>query len=561
MESITKLGPYKIIEEINHGDLSKVYQVKHQQKEYVQALKLFSDQLTAKNDFALTFNHDCPKLTGLSHPNIVTIHDYGQEDTHFYTVMDYIQGSTVKQLLQISGPFSLDLAFNILTNVISALAYAFEQGFTHLNLKSSNIFIASNGIALLSDFALSKGITLSTILDKSIPIENTADALAYFAPEQLYANMGKTGSASDIYSLGIILYEMLCGHPPFVDKVPILLAHMHISVTPEPLFYHQKDLPQWIQGVLDKMLAKDPLQRYQNLSELLLALKAPDTETASSEQACEISLKGKIINNRYRIDKLIAKPRQSMLYLGFDLHTEQSISIEVPTGSSHFIKMQHQRETETLLQIEHPGFVKIIDIIDLDEFQYIIREYTKGQKLSQIVKSEPMNVENTLLVMISILDSINYLHQRGLLQREISSEMVTITPDLQVKITSFILNKASDGSSASSGGLKESLEYTAPEKITNSIYDYRSEVYSLGILFYEILCGKPPFTSDLPIDIINMHLNKKAVFPAKIKENLPVELQNIVFKAIEKDPSKRYQSVQEMHDAVTDLLLSFTSHP
>jgi serine/threonine-protein kinase len=139
--------------------------------------------------------------------------------------------------------------------------------------------------------------------------------------------------------------------------------------------------------------------------------------------------------------------------------------------------------------------------------------------------------------------------------------MVTITPDLQVKITSFILNRASDGSSASSGGLKESLEYTAPEKITKSIYDYRSEVYSLGILFYEILCGKPPFTSDLPIDIINMHLNKKAVFPAKIKENLSVELQNIVFKAIEKDPSKRYQSVQEMHDAVTDLLLSFTSHP
>ena len=304
------------------------------------------------------------------------------------------------------------------------------------------------------------------------------------------------------------------------------------------------------------MLAKDPLQRFQSASELLTALKPPASTSTQPSEACEISLKGTIINHRYRIDTLIAKPRHSMLYLGFDLHSEQSISIEVPTGSSHFVKMQHQRELETLRQIDHPGFVKIVDIVDMDEFQYIIREYANGQKLSQLLKNEPMNVENSLLVMLSILDGINYLHQRGLLQREITSEMITITPDLQVKITSFVLSKLGDASSLSSGSFQEDLEYTPPEKITNSIYDYRSEVYSLGILFFELLCGKPPFYSGIPVDIIHMHLNKKAAFPSKQKESIPTPLQDIIFKAIEKDPSKRYQSVKEMHDAVQDFLLT-----
>jgi serine/threonine protein kinase len=539
MENIAKIGTYHFIEEIDRGDLSVVYQVKQSDKEEIKALKLFSDPLGTKRDFVLTFLQDCPLLKKLKHPNIVPILDYDQENHHLYVVMDFIKGSTIKQLLKKSGPFSLDLAVNILTNVATAMIHASQQGILHLNVKSSNVFIDSSGKALLSDFALCKGITLSTILDKSIPITDTASSLSYFAPEQLYSNMGKVGPASDIYALGILLYEMLCGRPPFVDKVPILLAHMHISVNPDPLFYHHKDLPAWIQELLDKMLAKDPLQRFQSTSELLTALNPPSSPSPHASETCEISLKGTIINHRYRIDTLIAKPRHSMLYLGFDLHTEQSISIEVPTGSSHFVKMQHQRELETLRQIDHPGFVKIIDIVDMDEFQYIIREYASGQKLSQLLKNEPMNVENSLLVMLSILDGINYLHQRGLLQREITSEMITLTPDLQVKITSFMLSKVGDASSLSSGSFQEDLEYTPPEKITNSIYDYRSEVYSLGILFFELLCGKPPFYSGIPVDIIHMHLNKKAVFPSKLKESIPVSLQELVLKAIEKDPDKR----------------------
>jgi serine/threonine protein kinase len=556
MENIEKLGPYQIISEIDHADLSRVYQVKHSDRESMEALKLFSDPLTENNTFALRFHHDCPLLQNLKHQHIVSLTDFGSEQQQLYVVMKLVEGNTIKQILQKSGPFSLDLAVNILTNIAKALIQASQQGILHLNIKSSNVFIDSSGKALLSDFGLSKGINLSSILDKSIPIHDAAASLSYFAPEQLYSNMGEVGPASDIYALGILLYEMLCGRPPFVDKVPILLAHMHISVTPEPMFYHRKDLPAWIQEILDSMLAKDPLQRFQSASEFLSALQAPSHQDTPSQEACEVSLKGTIIHHRYRIDTLISKPRHSMLYLGYDLHTEQSISIEVPTGSSHFVKMQHQRELETLQQIDHPGFVKIIDIVDIDEFQYIIREYAQGQKLSQILENEPLNVENSLLVMLSILDAINYLHQRGLLQREITSDMITITPDFQVKITSFMLSKVGDASSLSSGSFQEDLEYTPPEKITHSIYDYRSEVYSLGILFFELLCGKPPFTSGIPVDIIHMHLNKKAVFPAKLKESIPVSLQELVLKAIEKDPDKRFQSVKEMHDTVQDYLLT-----
>ncbi|HOI25650.1 MAG TPA: serine/threonine-protein kinase [Caldisericia bacterium] len=555
MENNDKIGPYQIIKEIAQADLSRLYQVKHTDREDLEALKLFSDPLTEKNTFALTFRHDCPLLQKLKHPNIVSLSDFGSEQEKLYLVMKLVEGNTIKQIIQKSGPFSLDLAINILSDLATALTHASQEGILHLNIKSSNVFIDSGGKALLSDFGLSKGINLSSILDKSIPIHDTASSLSYFAPEQLYSTMGEVGPASDVYALGILLYEMLCGKPPFVDKVPILLAHMHISVSPEPMFYYRKDLPAWVQGLLDSMLAKDPLQRFPSASEFLSALQGSSNQHTPATEACEISLKGTIIHHRYRIDTLISKPRHSMLYLGFDLHTEQSISIEVPTGSSHFVKMQHQRELETLRQIDHPGFVKIIDIVDVNEFQYIIREYAQGQKLSQILQNEPMNVENSLLVMLSILDGINYLHQRGLLQREITSDMVTITPDFQVKITSFVLSKVGDASSLSSGSFQEDLEYTPPEKITQSIYDYRSEVYSLGILFFELLCGKAPFTSGIPVDIIHMHLNKKAVFPPKFKDSIPISLQEIVLKALEKDPEKRFQSVKEMHDMVQDYLL------
>ena len=588
MDEKKVIGPYETTEELGRGGMSIVYKADHPTLSKKVAIKLLSPSLSQDPKFIERFKNEAKLLSSFRHQNIVSIIDFGEDNKQYYIVMDFIEGYTIRQMIQQTGPMSLKIALNVMKSVASAISYTHRKGIIHRDLKSSNIMIDHTGRILVTDFGLSKDISLKSIPDTTMQSNDIAGTFGYIAPEQLDPKIGNIDERTDIYSLGVVFYEMVTSQLPFSEKnAPINLAYMHLSVIPELPSKLRKDLLPKAEQVIMKMLEKDPLKRYQSFDEIVSAVSEIEDiakyyrestgdasgsffEIVTEDQSFTKSIEefnktfenkptepkthdespliGKIIQNRYRIEKLLLKRILSNLYLGYDMQQKQPVTIQIPNETRPTFRARLEREIETMKQIDHPNFVQFLDIINEGETFYVIREYIDGRSVKNLLDSGKIDIDKAVEIVISILDGLIFLHGRSIVHRDINSDVIMITNDLKAKITTLGITRVEDASSVSSGEFLGIVQYTAPEQITQSKSDARSDLYSVGILLFELLTGKPPFSSPLPVDVMDMHLKKIPRFPDQLQNQIPLNLQRVVLKALSKSPDQRYQTAQEFQN-------------
>lgn len=588
MDDKKVIGSYETTEELGRGGMSIVYKADHPTLSKKVAIKLLSPSLSQDPKFIERFKNEAKLLSSFRHQNIVSIIDFGEENKQYYIVMDFIEGYTIRQMIQQTGPMSLKISLNVMKSVASAISYTHRKGIIHRDLKSSNIMIDHTGRILVTDFGLSKDISLKSIPETTMQSNDIAGTFGYIAPEQLDPKIGNIDERTDIYSLGVVFYEMVTSQLPFSEKnAPINLAYMHLSVVPEAPSKLRKDLLPKAEQVIMKMLEKDPLKRYQSFDEVVSAVSEIEdiakyyrestgdasgsffeivTEDQSFTKSVEefnktfenrpnepknfddSPLIGKIIQNRYRIEKLLLKRILSNLYLGYDMQQKQPVTIQIPNETRPTFRARLEREIETMKQVDHPNFVQFLDIINEEETFYVIREYIEGRSIKNLLDSGKVAIDKAVAIVVSILDGLVFLHGRNIVHRDINSDVIMVTNDLTAKITTLGITRVEDASSVSSGEFLGIVQYTAPEQITQSKSDARSDLYSIGILLFELLTGKPPFSSPLPVDVMDMHLKKIPRFPDQMQNQIPLNLQRIVLKALSKSPDQRYQTAQEFQN-------------
>lgn len=516
---------------------------------------------------------------------------------------NYIESQNLRQVIQQQGAFSLSKTMDILHQICLALAYAHQKGLLHHNLKSSNILLDPNGKVFVSDFYYTRNISLSTILEDKVETDDIFGTFGYLAPELLYPAMGKPGESSDIYSLGAILFEMLSARLPFCEqRTPITLAHMHIAINPPRLAKLQpKLLPQMDQMVM-KMLEKDPNERFSSIKELqnyhdtienLLKnnkpppnhVSVPMIETFTKDYSFsqsysdfsksfhrnssnmfahagldpEQNLENHTIQERYRVDKLIHRFILSNFYLGYDLEEDQPVSLQIANLSSPAFNQRVQNEYHKMKNIQHPAFIKILDMLKDEERICIVRENTSGRPFTLIAKNKKLTLEQVIKVSINILDAISYLHSQGIMHRDLNSKVIYICKECQVQMVNLVIARSEDESSVSSGAFMGMVQYAAPEQVAYSQYDVRSDLYSIGVLMFELLTGKPPFDSDQPIEVMEMLIKKTPRFLESSQKEIPLSLQSIVLKALAKNPNHRYQTALSLIEDLNDFLVSYTN--
>jgi formylglycine-generating enzyme required for sulfatase activity/predicted Ser/Thr protein kinase len=263
---LKKLGKYEIIEEVGRGGFAAVYKAVDTTLDRTVALKVLAPHLLWDPTFVQRFQREAKVAANLDHSNIVTIHEVGQLEGVYFIAMQFLEGRTLSQLLEAEGPLPVSQVQAIVEKVASALDYAHARGFVHRDIKPSNVIVADDGRATLTDFGLVKageGTKLST----TGVIFGTPE---YMSPEQAEGKV--LNAQSDIYSLGIVLYEMLAGRAPFVaDTTPaVMYKHVH---EPPPLEELPSDLPQGVVAVVEKALAKKREERYQRAGEMAAALQ------------------------------------------------------------------------------------------------------------------------------------------------------------------------------------------------------------------------------------------------------------------------------------------------
>ena len=277
------LGNYRIINQIGQGGMATVYKAYQPSMDRHVAVKVLPSQLAESKEFVARFQQEARTIARLEHPHILPGFDYGESDGTAYFVMRYLEAGTLKDRMVAGRPLPLDEIDRIFTQLTDALSYAHSHGVIHRDLKPANALVDSNGNLFLTDFGIAK------LLESASPRLTQTDAImgtpAYISPEQAQAQT--VDQRSDIYSLGIILYEMVTGRVPFTADTPLAIILKHIS-DPMPLpSLIKTDIPASIERVILKALAKEPQDRFATAAEFLSAWKRALDEKDSVPRAAK----------------------------------------------------------------------------------------------------------------------------------------------------------------------------------------------------------------------------------------------------------------------------------
>ena len=247
---------YRIQAKIGEGGMAVVYRALDVVLRRIVAIKVLRAQYAGDPEFVDRFRREAQAAASLSHPNVVNIFDVGQDADVHYIVLEYVQGRNLKEIVREQGQLPPRRAAQIARSVARALEAAHARGLVHRDIKPHNILITVEGRVKVADFGLARAASAATLTATGMVI----GSVHYFSPEQ--ARGDAVGPASDIYSLGVVLYEMLTGAVPFRGDSPIAVALKHLQEEPVPPRQRKDPVPEWLEGVVLRALAKKPADRF-----------------------------------------------------------------------------------------------------------------------------------------------------------------------------------------------------------------------------------------------------------------------------------------------------------
>jgi len=253
---------YEVLEQVGGGGMALVYRAKDVYLNRIVAIKILREQFTSDEEFVTRFRREAQAVASLSHSNIVSIYDVGQDKEIYYIVMEMVEGRDLKEFIKEKGSFSVKETLDLATQICDALAHAHEHEIIHRDVKPHNIIITNEGKAKVTDFGLARAVSTETVTHTG----NIMGSVHYFSPEQARGEIAD--EKSDIYSLGVVLYEMLTGKMPFEGESPISVALNKIQNDPVSPREIKPQIGEALEKVILRAMAKDPRNRYNSVSEL-----------------------------------------------------------------------------------------------------------------------------------------------------------------------------------------------------------------------------------------------------------------------------------------------------
>src|SRR5918912_770925 len=277
-------GRYRIMRKLGTGGMANVYLAEDQELGRRVAIKILNDRHAGDEQFIERFRREAKNAAGLSHPNIVSIYDRGEAERTYYIAMEYLDGRSLKELIVSRGPAPVNVAVDYARQILAAVRFAHRHGIVHRDIKPHNVLVDAEGRLKVTDFGIARAG--ASQMTEAGSIIGTAQ---YLSPEQ--AKGAPVDQTSDLYSVGVVLYELLTGVVPFAGDTPVEIAMKHLSSTPEPPSAKRSDIPRDLDLIVMRALAKDPDDRYQSAEEMVADLErflrgstvSPVTEEAATQ--------------------------------------------------------------------------------------------------------------------------------------------------------------------------------------------------------------------------------------------------------------------------------------
>ncbi len=558
-----QLANFKIERVIGRGGMATVYFGHDVKLHRPVAIKVIDARYRDQPVYVERFLRESRVVATWRHEHIVQIYYAGDEDGLYYFVMEYIDGGDLGVYLaqHVTDRAHVPLAevLRIGYAVAQALDYAHVRGVIHRDVKPANVLLARDGRVVLTDFGLALDVqqgSLGEVFGSSL----------YIAPEQARRSADAVPQ-SDLYALGVILYQMLTDALPFNDPSPTSVALQHMTLAPPPPRQLNPALNVETEAVLLKALSKSPAERYPTGLALMTALEAALGVSASILAQTQLSKATQLARgdesligwqlDEYRLDAVLGHGGMARIYRGLDVQLNRYAAIKVidtPFRADADYSARFKREARAIAQLDHPNIVRLYRYGEAAGLLYMAMQYMDGADLQVVLAEQrqhggqlPPDRINSILREVGA--ALDYAHAKGVIHRDVKPSNIIITQDGHAVLTDFGLALLRD--TGSRGEIFGSPYYIAPEQAMSSAsVTPQSDLYALGVIAYELVTGRVPFDADSPLDIAMLHMTEPPPSPSAIKPDVCPVLEAAILKALSKEPADRYASGADLATAI-----------
>ncbi|MCH7747979.1 MAG: serine/threonine protein kinase [Acidobacteria bacterium] len=537
---IKRLGRYELLDRLGKGGMGIVYRARDTKLDRPVAVKLLLGDLEGDDETRERFLREARAAGELNHRNIIQIYDFGEDGGRAFIVMELLEGANLNELLKTHPDLSLDRKLQIMTGVCEGLAFSHSRSIIHRDLKPANLFITTDRQVKVLDFGLAR--IASSNLTRTGLVFGTPD---YMAPEQV---RGKVVDArSDIFSLGAVFYQVLSGRKPFAAKALPEVMRKVLAEDPVPLTH--SEAPPSLARIVTRALQKNPVHRYQKVEELLADLRGVDPEESADTAAQEDDPRQ---IDRYHILERVGQGGMGVVYRARDPVLDRDVAIKsllVDFGVDQDARARFQQEARAAARLQHPNIVTIYEFGEQDDSPYLVMEFLGGDDLEGLMRREPpLSLDHRLDIVAQLCDGLAFAHAQGVVHRDIKPGNVRVLEDGSIKLLDFGIATVLQ-TDATAGAFAGSAAYASPEQLSMARVDGRSDLFSVGVLAYELLTGRQPFTGDSPAAVAYQVLHAEPPPLRSMAPQLPEALEQVITRALQKTPDQRWGSAQELGDA------------
>ncbi|HYG62615.1 MAG TPA: protein kinase [Thermoanaerobaculia bacterium] len=580
----TRVSNFEILERLGGGGMGVVYKARDLRLDRVVALKFLTARRDGSEGDHQRFLREARAAATLDHPGVCAIHEIGEtEDGALFLVMAFCEGESLARVID-SGPLRPAQAAHLAAQIADGLAAAHERGIVHRDIKPANVLVTPGGDAgghpgghpggqiKIVDFGVARLAGVTRITRPG----TTVGTAAYMAPEQLRGE--EVDARADVWSLGVVLYEMLTGELPFpgANESEIISGILHAH--PRPIGAFRDGVPAGLEHIALRALAKRPADRYARIADMARELRDFE-EAATSVEGTEHTLvalsrsrsgplpaSGLRLGSleRYRVLGPLGGGAMGVVHEAEDTALGRRVALKfLPAELSRDpdSKERFLREARAASALDHPNVCTIHEIGETGDGRlFLAMARYEGETLKRRLERGSVSLEEALDIVRQIAHGLAKAHRQGIVHRDIKPANLMLTGDGVVKILDFGIAKlAGEAGLTRLGTPMGTPAYMSPEQARGDEVGPASDVWSMGAVVYEMLAGRRLFPADNEHAVLYAILHEEPKPLRALRPDVPPELERIVARMLARDPAARYPSAVEAHAEIKALYGPTTS--
>jgi serine/threonine protein kinase len=580
---------YELFGQIGAGGMGVVYRARHIDLDRSVAIKMIKSGVLCRPEDLLRFHLEARAVAALNHPGVVHLYSFGQVDGLPYYVMEYVDGGSLDDRLNGPPPRPAWSA-GLIEKLARTVQYVHDHGIVHRDLKPANVLLgkavlgkqnaddASDVMPKLADFGLAKRLTGSDpSITRSRAVLGTA---SYMAPEQAGGKTKEAGKAADIYGLGAILFELLTGRPPFqAESYALTVVQVLTEEPPRPTSL-VPGLAADLEAICLKCLEKDPARRYATANELADDLRrwldGLPTNIGPDQMLDRDARWARRIG--YEIKDRLGSSHWAYIYAAVQTTIGRKVMLQLSAGSVG--SPQHaalKRQAAVLVGLDHPNIIRLLDYGEQGGQPYLILESIEGgttlsrfiregshasdglERLPADASRQPLVPRRAAEICLQIALGLQETHQHDILHCGLHTGAIVLTRDGVAKITGF--EEAQRYSEPVVGELTPPADAVPPAFVSPELFVGLTnrigpavDIYGVGAILYDLLTGRPPFLGATVAETRQRVLHEQPIPPSRFEPSIPMAIEAICLKCLDKAPARRYQKATELQQALQAFL-------